>query len=133
MEYVVGFAFDSTQSNLMMIRKNRPDWMAGRLNGIGGKIEAGETPIQAMVRECQEEADITIENWELFHTISFENGDKLYAFVTQNNQIENAITKTDELVMIVPTEIIPQLDLVNGTMELIQTAIKHINQNECHK
>lgn len=130
MEYVVGFAFDNTQSNLMMIRKNRPDWMAGRLNGIGGKIETGESPLQAMIRECQEEADITIENWAPIHTISFDNGDKLYAFVTQNNQIENATTKTDELVVIVPTEIIPQLDLVNGTMELIQTAIKNLKQNE---
>lgn len=130
MEYVVGFAFDLTQENLMMIRKNRPDWMAGRLNGIGGKIEIGETPIQAMIRECQEEADITIENWESIHTISFENGDKLYAFVTQNNKIENAITKTDEVIVIVPTEAITQFDLVNGTMELIQTALNYINQNE---
>lgn len=33
---------------------------------VGGKVEAGETPQQALVRECQEELGITIEVGELF-------------------------------------------------------------------
>jgi mutator protein MutT len=37
---------------------------AGRWNGVGGKIEPGETIEQAMVRECQEEISITpTEYW----------------------------------------------------------------------
>jgi 8-oxo-dGTP diphosphatase len=32
---------------------------AGKWNGVGGKIEPGETPIQAAVRECQEEINVT--------------------------------------------------------------------------
>jgi mutator protein MutT len=31
----------------------------GRFNGVGGKIEPGETVEQAMVRECQEEVEVT--------------------------------------------------------------------------
>jgi hypothetical protein len=38
-EYVVGFAFD-TDGRVALIRKNRPEWQAGRLNGIGGHVEA---------------------------------------------------------------------------------------------
>lgn len=59
-QYVVGLPFNRSFSNIILIRKNRPDWQAGMLNGIGGKIEAGEMPLDAMVRECQEEAGIVI-------------------------------------------------------------------------
>jgi 8-oxo-dGTP diphosphatase len=34
----------------------------------GGKVEPGETPEQALVRELHEELEITIESWRLYHT-----------------------------------------------------------------
>lgn len=40
---------------VLLLRKNRPEWQAGRLNFMGGKLEPGETPIQAMEREAEEE------------------------------------------------------------------------------
>ena len=51
-----------------MITKNRPDWQAGKLNGIGGKIEEGETELQAMVRECAEECGLQTDesDWKYF-------------------------------------------------------------------
>lgn len=33
---------------------------------VGGKVESGETPQQALVRECQEELGITVQVEELF-------------------------------------------------------------------
>ena len=39
-EYVVGFAFDKKRENVALIQKNRPPWQKGKLNGIGGHIEA---------------------------------------------------------------------------------------------
>lgn len=56
--YVLGFAFDNGQNHVLLIHKNRPAWQARKLNGIGGKVEEGETPDQAMVREFQEETGI---------------------------------------------------------------------------
>ena len=38
----------------------------------GGKIEAGETPQQALVREIQEELDVEIAVGELLHTIEYD-------------------------------------------------------------
>ena len=32
---------------------------------VGGKVESGETKEQALVRECQEELDITLDMHEL--------------------------------------------------------------------
>lgn len=55
---VVGFAFDRDGENVLLIEKLRPAWMAGRLNGPGGKLEGDETPRLAMTREFQEETGI---------------------------------------------------------------------------
>lgn len=72
--YVVGFMFDFGFQHVALIRKNKPAWQAGKLNGVGGKIEAGETPEAAMWREGQEEAGIDV-NWNHFCTLSGTNND----------------------------------------------------------
>ncbi len=60
-EYVLGFAFTHDYAGfnrVMLIRKTKPDCQAGRLNGIGGKVEPGEEPHEAMSREFGEEAGL---------------------------------------------------------------------------
>ncbi len=38
----------------------------------GGKVEAGETPQQALIREIQEELDVKIEVGELIDTVEYD-------------------------------------------------------------
>jgi 8-oxo-dGTP diphosphatase len=52
-----------------MIRKDHPQWQAGKLNGVGGKCNAGESLLDAMKREFGEEAGIYIDTWELILTL----------------------------------------------------------------
>ncbi len=56
--YVVGFAFTPERQSVLLVRKSRPEWQNGYLNGIGGKIESGETHLEAMNRECLEETGL---------------------------------------------------------------------------
>jgi hypothetical protein len=37
-DYVVGFLFRNNLSEVALIKKDRPAWQAGHLNGIGGKL-----------------------------------------------------------------------------------------------
>ena len=41
----------------------------------GGKVEAGETKEQAIIRECQEELSITVEPYKVFMEIKHEYSD----------------------------------------------------------
>lgn len=66
-EYAVGFVH--TDDLVALIRKDRPEWQAGFLNGIGGKLEKDETPLEAMIRECKEEAGRYVGPWEHFLTL----------------------------------------------------------------
>lgn len=59
-QYVAGFVFDPTGAFVALIKKEKPEWQKGRLNAIGGKIEEGEEPIDAQVREFREETGVEI-------------------------------------------------------------------------
>ena len=45
-------------TRVLLVRKDRPKWQKGRYNLVGGKIEKGETPIEAAVRELKEETGL---------------------------------------------------------------------------
>ena len=62
--YACGFLFSPDRRRVLLIRKRRPAWQAGKLNGLGGKIEPGESPLDAMRREFREEAGIDLADWE---------------------------------------------------------------------
>ena len=51
MNYVVGIVTDG--SKILLLRKNNPDWQKGLYNGVGGKVNLDETPLEAIIRECQ--------------------------------------------------------------------------------
>lgn len=75
--YVVGLMFNEGMNCMALIRKNKPAWQAGLLNGIGGKIEEGELPIASMVREFKEETGDQTESkdWNLFCEMRGVNND----------------------------------------------------------
>jgi 8-oxo-dGTP diphosphatase len=58
-KYVLGFAF-TIGWQCLLTSKLRPDWQAGQLNGIGGKIEERESAEAAMHRECNEETGLSL-------------------------------------------------------------------------
>jgi 8-oxo-dGTP diphosphatase len=61
--YVLGFCFDYCFNHLMLVLKAKPEWQSGRLNGLGGKIEEGESPTQAMLREAGQECPGLEATW----------------------------------------------------------------------
>lgn len=86
MNYVCGFLLSWDLQEFLLIRKMKPEWQKGKLNGIGGKIEPKhlimtnmehpeddkylmETPQEAMIREFHEETGITTtrNRWHCFH------------------------------------------------------------------
>lgn len=62
--YVAGFLVCPEEDSVVLVRKNRPAWQRGLLNGVGGHIEQGETPHEAMVREFHEETDLLVPKWD---------------------------------------------------------------------
>lgn len=73
MRYVAGFLFHPQHTGIALIEKQHPEYQKGFLNGIGGKVEAQESPTEAMVREFREETGVHISRWKHFRTERFRH------------------------------------------------------------
>lgn len=92
-EYVVGYVFSPKGDQIVLIEKDHPAWQAGKYNGVGGKIEPGETIAAAMSREFGEEAGVYIsqDRWQHFRTEQFDA-------TSSNKSDQDAGTKVHHLV-----------------------------------
>jgi 8-oxo-dGTP diphosphatase len=95
-KYSVGFLFNDDQ--VVLIKKNRPDWQKGKLNGVGGHVEQGETFEQCIEREFEEETGVRVTGWNQFVTMDFPEAE--IAFFTKYDPDASyaVVTMTDETV-----------------------------------
>ena len=116
---VVGFLFDAELKGVILVKKNRPDWQVGFLNGPGGHIEAGENMFGAMAREFKEETGAEVENWT--HTVRLGGSDWEVDFFFASNQeaFETVRTVTDEEVVCVWIDDLQNQDLLPNLRWLI--------------
>lgn len=56
---------------LVLLAMKKRGFGIGKWNGVGGKVEPGETVQAAMVRECQEEIGVRVTDYEQVATILF--------------------------------------------------------------
>lgn len=72
--YSLVFAFCGP--DVLLLRKAKPEWQAGLLNGVGGKLEEGETVFQCARREFTEETTVILPEdvkMHLFHAMYWHN------------------------------------------------------------
>jgi 8-oxo-dGTP diphosphatase len=110
-EYACGFLFSVDRERVLLIRKRRPAWQAGKLNGIGGKIEPGETALDAMRREFHEEAGLHVADWQ--HVLTLRGDDWAGHFFRAFGDIDAAWAVTDELVERYPLAALPKDTIPN--------------------
>ncbi len=92
--YCLGFAFDESCNNVLLIRKNKPEWQRGLLNGVGGHVEEAESQAAAMVREAKEETGLLLL-WRWVCVLQGINRDNpwrmhVYAAVAANDVLNAA-------------------------------------------
>lgn len=111
--YVLAFIFDPKLKKVLLIKKNRPDWQKGRLNGVGGHLEKNEEPKEAITREVREESGLIIDDWIFSGKMSSEKWD-IHVFTTKYRSAKKAKTLTDEVIdwydlANLPSTILPNL------------------------
>lgn len=109
--YVVGFMFQNDM--VLLIEKNRPEWQAGFFNGIGGHIQDGESPHDAMTREFQEEAGVYVTQWQKYCVLHGSDFEVVF-FYCMNTESLIPVSQTDEQIGwhdidFLPTNTIPNL------------------------
>jgi len=131
-EYVLCFMFNYDFSKVAMIRKRKPEWQAGLLNGIGGKVESGESPRDAMIREFEEETGYEIDNMGLKSFCLMEGEDfKVFTF-TCRGHLELLRTMEAEPIVIVDVANLPKEQTVENIMWLVHMAIDTLQDGRPH-
>ena len=89
--------FAMTDDDILLIHKKR-GLGHGKINGPGGRVEAGETPYEAAIRETQEEVGLTTENLteQALLRFIFTNGYSLEVAVFTTRSYSGQIIETDE-------------------------------------
>jgi 8-oxo-dGTP diphosphatase len=120
-EMVCGFCFSPDFKRVVLIRKNRPDWQKGLLNGVGGKVEQGELLIDAMRREYHEETGRQIKEWTPLVTLSGPDF-RCAFFYTTDFYIDSVKTETDEEVGVYEVDTLHRQMMIQNLRWLIPLA-----------
>ena len=118
--WVAGLVFRRGGREIALIKKTHPRWQAGKLNGIGGKIDRGETPLEAMRRECKEEAGVDIKKWREFALLKVQDGDVWFFAAMGSYKLRSL---TDERVAWYPVSRLAKLPLIENLTWLIPLAL----------
>ena len=91
--------FVRKEGSILMIRKKR-GLGAGKINGPGGRLEQGETPLQAAIRETEEEVGVTPLDLSQRGELSFQftDGLALHCVVFTAADCTGEATETEEAI-----------------------------------
>ena len=130
-EAVMCFVF--IDDKLLMINRNGTPFM-GMWNVVGGKVERGETPEQACVREVFEESGVKIADPERLSRFTWNYDDEVgYAFIASVKRADKSFPVATEegIIDLKPLEWV--LDEKNyGVIADLRVFLKDIKNGEKH-
>lgn len=112
------FVFSWDLKKVYLLRKKRPKWQEDFLNGVGGKVEKGESFSACAIRETKEEINIDMDKRYLYDVGVIEAKEfrvRIFAYRTKQKpkQME------DEELKITPVKSIPNLKVIPNLRMLI--------------
>lgn len=128
--YTVGFIFDPTFENVLLMHKTKPAWQAGKINGLGGKIEPGETMYECIAREIKEESalETNTDAWVFIGNISSDTVSLDVLVYIYVGRLADAQTVEGERVEWFPVASLPQNIISNLRWLIPMTIDKMQNQ-----
>lgn len=129
-KYSLGFAFDQKLEHVVLIEKTHPSFLAGKLNGLGGKLEDKDNGflMRCHRREFFEECGLPTDDgsWRYFAKFFQRFGDFevfCYYAILLDSMIESVCSMTEEKVAIYRVQDIPGLPVMPNLRWLIPMAI----------
>jgi 8-oxo-dGTP diphosphatase len=109
----------SNNSTLMIYRnKKENDYHKGKWNGLGGKLEQGESPEECAIREIKEESGLEVKSLKMKGIITFpmfDGNDDWYVFFFISDQYEgNLINSPEGHLQWIPNEKLMDINLWEG-------------------
>ncbi|HVE79634.1 MAG TPA: NUDIX domain-containing protein [Gemmatimonadaceae bacterium] len=104
--FVLALLFTADRRRVVLMRRTRPAWQAGRVNALGGKIGPDESAPDAARREVREEAGVDVAAWEEF-LVWDDPHYRLHAVRAFAGEAEDVRTVEDQEVFLAPVADLP--------------------------
>ena len=124
--YVLGFLIERND-HVLLVKKNRPLAQRGLLNGVGGKIEPGETHLNAMIREFKEKTGLLVQSWHHFCVIDYV-GAMVYCFVAEGSFDGHQSLTDEEVVPMGIYNLRKNPEVTPDVKWLVPLAYSHLNR-----
>jgi len=114
------YVIDEEKNTTLMLHrvKKENDYHEGKWNGLGGKLEQGESPEDCVIREIKEEAGLTIKSPKMHGFITFPLFDKVddwYVFIFSAKNFEGKLIDSPEgNLEWIPNDKLTELNLWDG-------------------
>ncbi len=114
------YVIDNEKKQTLMLHrvKKENDMHKGKWNGLGGKLEKGETPEECVIREVKEESGLIIKKPRMHGFITFplfDGTNDWYVFLfTASNYSGKLIDSREGNLQWVPNKKVSTLDLWEG-------------------
>jgi len=132
-KWVAGFIFNEKLDRVLLLRKLRgPDFNINKLNGVGGKIEKSEHPLEAIRRETEEETGFQNLVWERVCDLETSSGGIIF-FASKINNIDEFEQKEDEPLGVFEVDVYHKYNPANNLRWLIPMSINVLNMTESCK
>jgi len=130
----LSFLVCGDQVLLLRLSPDRGDW-AGKLNGLGGHVEAGEDVVSSARREIREEAGLSPDGLRLCGTVMIDTGRVpgigLYVCVGRLEVREEPHAGPEGEPIWVDTAELPRLPLVEDLSSLLPRALECFRDHTC--
>ncbi|MBK5189618.1 MAG: NUDIX domain-containing protein [Gemmatimonadaceae bacterium] len=105
-DYVLALLFTSDTRQVVLMRRTRPAWQAGRVNALGGRVMDGEEPTAAARREVREESGVDVAEWA--EVLVWEDAEyRLHVMRAVSGRAGSARTMEDQEVFLARVDALP--------------------------
>jgi 8-oxo-dGTP diphosphatase len=98
--------YTADRRQVVLMRRTRPAWQAGRVNALGGRLLQGESAAAAARREVREECGVDVAEWR--EVLVWEDAEyRMHVMCAVSEQAHAARTLEDQEVFLADVHALP--------------------------
>lgn len=104
--FVLALLYSEDLQRIVLMRRTRPAWQAGRVNALGGRLLPGETAEAAARREVREECGVDVAAWR--EVLVWEDAEyRMHVMAATSDRAREARTLEDQEVFLADVYALP--------------------------
>jgi 8-oxo-dGTP diphosphatase len=119
--FVLALLYSADLRHVVLMRRTRPAWQAGRVNALGGRLLGGESSAAAARREAREECGADVAEWR--EVLVWEDAEyRMHVVRAVSDQALAARTLEDQEVFLADVNALPD-NVIDNLRWLVPLAL----------